>query len=60
MKISDLLDVIEDDTVPIREKNIIASERIMEVTMAKINTDASNNGAAKKKVHHETLGSKSK
>lgn len=50
MKISDLLDIIEDDTVPIQEKNIIASERIMEVTMAKINTGASNNGAAKKKL----------
>lgn len=40
MKISDLLDVIEDDTVPIREKDIIASARIMEVTMKKINIGA--------------------
>ena len=50
MKISDLLDVIEDDTVPIREKDIIASARIMEVTMAKINTAASNDGNARKKL----------
>ena len=50
MKISDLLDVIEDDTVPIREKDIIASARIMEVTMAKIHTAASNSGNARKKL----------
>ena len=50
MKISDLLDVIEDDTVPIREKDIIASERIMEVTMAKINTIVSDNGTTRKKL----------
>ena len=43
MKISDLLDVIEDDTVPIREKNIIASERIMEVTMRKIHESKTDN-----------------
>lgn len=49
MKISDLLDVIEDDTVPIREKSIIASERIMEVTMRKIHTDTDTNVTAGRK-----------
>ena len=39
MKISDLLDLIEDDSVPIREKDIIASERIMEAAMNKIRTE---------------------
>ncbi len=39
MKISDLLDFIEDDSVPIREKNIIASERIMEAAMTKIRAE---------------------
>lgn len=43
MKISDLLDVIEDDTVPIPEKDIIASERIKEVTMKKIHENESEN-----------------
>ena len=42
MKISDLLDLIEDDFVPIREKDIIASERIMEATMTKIRTEKDN------------------
>ena len=55
MKISDLLDVIEDDTVPIREKNIIASERIMEVTMAKIHMDEDYSGSAKKKFGKGTI-----
>ena len=35
MKISDLLDLIEDDSVPIREKDIIASEQILEAAMTK-------------------------
>ena len=39
MKISDLFDLIEDDSVPIREKNIIASERIMEAALAKIRAE---------------------
>lgn len=42
MKISDLLDLIEDDSVPIREKDIIASERIMEATMTKIRAEKDN------------------
>ncbi|MBQ7736271.1 MAG: hypothetical protein IJT62_00380 [Oscillospiraceae bacterium] len=42
MKISDLLDLIEDDSVPIREKNIIASERIMEAAMTKIHAEEDN------------------
>lgn len=50
MKISDLLDVIEDDTVPIREKDIIASERIKEVTMSKINADMASNSTTGKKL----------
>ena len=48
MRISDLLDVMEDDTVPVREKEIIASGRIMEVTMAKINAEIENNNTTKK------------
>ncbi len=50
MKISDLLDVIEDDTVPIQEKNIVSSERIMELTLAKIHADTDNNGTDRKKL----------
>ena len=55
MTISDLLDVIEDDTVPIQEKDIIASERIMEVTMAKIHMDEDYSGSAKKKFGKGTI-----
>lgn len=39
MKISDLMDAIQDDTVPIREREIAASERIKEVTMARIHAN---------------------
>lgn len=46
MKISDLLDVIEDDTVSIREQEVIASERIKEVTMKKIHENESENARA--------------
>ena len=42
MKISDLLDLIEDDSVPIREKDLIASERIMEAAMTKIHAEKDN------------------
>ena len=55
MKISDLLDVIEDDTVSIREQEIIASERIMEVTMEKIRIDADASGTAKKRLSKGTI-----
>jgi len=54
MKISDLLDLIEDDSVPIREKDIIASERIMEVTMAKIHAENEANPFMRKKVRKST------
>lgn len=42
MKISDLLDLIEDDSVPIREKDIIASEQILEAAMTKIRAEEDN------------------
>ena len=47
MKISDFLDPIEDDSVPIREKDIIASERIMEATMTKIRAEKDNHPVKK-------------
>lgn len=53
MKISDLLDLIEDDSVPIREKDIIASERIMEAAMAKIRAEKDNT-PVRKGVHRGT------
>lgn len=39
MKISDFLDVMEDDSVSIRERNVIPVERIVEATMSKINSE---------------------
>ena len=39
MKISDLLDLIEDDSVPVREKEIIASQRILEAAMTKVRAE---------------------
>ncbi|MGM9615402.1 MAG: hypothetical protein ACI3W7_07740 [Oscillospiraceae bacterium] len=50
MKISDLLDVIEDDSVSIRENEIIAPERIKEVTMSKIHADMATNRTVGKKL----------
>ncbi len=43
MRISDLMDVLQDDTVPIRERAIPAPERIKEVTMAKIHANSTGN-----------------
>ena len=39
MRISDLMDAIQDDTVPVRERDVAASERIKEVTMAKLHAN---------------------
>lgn len=39
MKISDLMDVIEDDSVPIREQSGADSQRIREITMRKIHNE---------------------
>ena len=39
MKISYLHDLIEDDSVPVREKEIIASEQILEATMMKVRAE---------------------
>ncbi len=39
MKISDLLDLIEDDSVPLREREYAASERILEAVMTKIHAE---------------------
>lgn len=50
MRISDMMDAIEDDTVPIMEKEIIASERIMEATMAKIHVKKEKHYSLKKRL----------
>ena len=49
MKISDLLDLIEDDSVSLREREITASQRIEEVTMKKLHTEENYFPVTKKK-----------
>ena len=39
MRISDLMDLIEDDTVPIEEKELIPPERISELTLQKLHKE---------------------
>ena len=40
MRISDLLDVIEDDTVEIEEKELTAPERIAELTLQRLHAES--------------------
>ena len=54
MKISDLLDLIEDDSVSLREREIIASERIREVTMKKLHTEEHDYPVTKKRARRGT------
>ena len=54
MRISDWMSAIEDDSVPLREKEIIASDRIREVTMTKLHAEQEKNHTMRKGVRKGT------
>lgn len=55
MKISDLLDVVQDDTVSIRETDLISSERITELTIMKLRAETSESARCRRKPRKSSI-----